>query len=53
MVIIGAGAIGVEFAHIYSSFGTEVTIIESLPRILPTEDSEISLELEKSYKKRK
>ena len=52
LVIIGAGAIGVEFAHIYSSFGTEVTIIESLPRILPTEDSEISLELEKSYKKR-
>ena len=52
LVIIGAGAIGVEFAHIYSSFGTEVTIIESLPRILPIEDSEISLELEKSYKKR-
>ena len=52
LVIIGAGAIGVEFAHIYNTFGTKVTIIESLPRILPVEDKDISQELEKIYLKR-
>ena len=53
MVIIGAGAIGVEFAHFYQTFGTEVTLIEALPNILPIEDNEISTELEKIFKKRK
>ena len=52
-VIIGAGAIGVEFAHFYQTFGTEVTIIEALPNILPVEDEDISTELEKLFKKRK
>ena len=53
LVIIGAGAIGVEFAHFFQTFGTEVTLIEALPNILPIEDNEISLELEKIFKKRK
>ena len=53
LVIIGAGAIGVEFAHFYQTFGTEVTIIEALPNILPVEDEDISTELEKLFKKRK
>ena len=52
MVIIGAGAIGVEFAHFYQTFGTEVTLIDALPNILPIEDDEISTELEKIFKKR-
>jgi dihydrolipoamide dehydrogenase len=53
LAIIGAGAIGVEFAHFYQSFGTEVTLIESLPNILPIEDEAISKELEKLFNKRK
>ena len=53
LVIIGAGAIGVEFAHFYQTFGTEVTIIEALRNILPVEDEDISIELEKLFKKRK
>jgi len=53
LVIIGAGAIGVEFAHFYQTFGTEVTIIEALPNVLPVEDEDISIELEKLFKKRK
>ena len=53
LVIIGAGAIGVEFAHFYQTFGTEVTIIEALSNILPVEDEDISIELEKLFKKRK
>jgi len=52
MVIIGAGAIGVEFAYFYSTFGTEITIVEMLPRIVPNEDEEVSKELRKSFKKR-
>ncbi len=52
MTIIGAGAIGVEFAHIYNTFGTDVTIVESLSNILPVEDEEISVELEKQYNKK-
>jgi dihydrolipoamide dehydrogenase len=52
-VIIGAGAIGVEFATIWSSYGSEVTIVEMLPRILPLEDEEISAELTKALNKRK
>lgn len=52
-IIIGAGAIGVEFATVWNSYGTEVTIVEMLPRIVPTEDEEISAELAKSLKRRK
>lgn len=52
LIIVGAGAVGVEFASIYNSFGTEVTILEALPRVVPVEDEEISAELEKTYKKR-
>lgn len=52
MVIIGSGAIGVEFAYFYSTIGTKVTIVEYMPRILPIEDEEVSAELEKIYKKR-
>ncbi len=51
MVIIGAGAIGVEFAYFYNAFGTEVTLIEMLPNVLPVEDTEVSQVLEKSLKK--
>ena len=51
MVIVGSGAIGVEFAYFYNSMGTKVTIVEFLPRIVPVEDADISKELEKQYKK--
>jgi dihydrolipoamide dehydrogenase len=53
MVIIGAGAIGVEFAYFYNVFGTEVTLIEMLPHILPPEDDEVAKELTRQFKKRK
>ncbi|MEE3302029.1 MAG: dihydrolipoyl dehydrogenase [Candidatus Neomarinimicrobiota bacterium] len=53
LTIIGAGAIGAEFAYFFSSFGTEVTLIEAEDRILPNEDKEISRWLEKAFKKRK
>jgi dihydrolipoamide dehydrogenase len=53
MAIIGAGAVGMEFADIFNAFGTQVTLIEALPRILPLEDAEASDVLTKSYKKRK
>ena len=52
LIIIGAGAVGMEFANIFSAFGTTVTLIEALPRILPFEDAEASDALAKSYKKR-
>ncbi|MFN0050374.1 MAG: dihydrolipoyl dehydrogenase [Cytophagales bacterium] len=51
MVVIGSGAIGVEFAYVYATMGTKVTIVEFLPRIVPVEDEEVSKELEKNYKK--
>jgi dihydrolipoamide dehydrogenase len=51
-VIIGAGAIGVEFATIWSAYGADVTIVEMLPRILPLEDEEVSAELAKQFKRR-
>lgn len=51
VVIIGAGAIGVEFATIWNGYGTEVTIVEMLPRLVPLEDEEIGTELEKAFKK--
>jgi len=52
VVIIGAGAIGLEFATIWSSYGVEVTIVEMLPRIAPLEDEEVSVELTKAFTKR-
>jgi len=51
LVIMGSGAVGVEFASIYRRFGSEVTVIELLPRLVPLEDEAISAELEKSFKK--
>lgn len=51
MVVVGSGAIGVEFAYFYKSIGTEVTIVEYLPNIVPVEDEEISKQLERIYKK--
>ena len=51
LVVVGSGAIGVEFAYFYSTMGTEVTIVEFLPRIVPVEDEEVSKQLEKSFKK--
>jgi dihydrolipoamide dehydrogenase len=51
MIILGSGAVGVEFASIYRRFGAEVTVIELLPRLVPVEDAAVSSELEKSFKK--
>lgn len=51
IVIIGAGAIGVEFAYIFNAFGVKVTIVEMLPNLLPVEDTEVSQALEKSFTK--
>jgi dihydrolipoamide dehydrogenase len=51
LVIMGSGAVGVEFASIYRRFGSDVTIIELLPRLVPLEDEAVSAELEKSFKK--
>jgi dihydrolipoamide dehydrogenase len=51
MIVIGAGAVGVEFASIFSRFGSKVTILEMLPRIVPVEDEEVSKELERYFKK--
>ena len=51
MVVVGSGAIGVEFAYFYNTIGTEVTVVEFLPRVVPVEDEEISKALEKSFKK--
>ena len=52
IIIVGSGAIGVEFAYFFNSIGTKVTIVEYLPRIVPVEDEDISKELEKSFKKK-
>ena len=52
LVVIGAGAVGVEFSSIFSSFGTEVTLVEYLPRVVPVEDEDISKELARQFKKR-
>jgi len=51
MVVVGAGAIGVEFAYFYSSLGTEVTLTEMMPRLVPVEDDDVSKELERQFKK--
>jgi dihydrolipoamide dehydrogenase len=53
MIVVGSGAIGSEFADFYQSIGTEVTLVEFLPRIVPNEDEEVSKQLERSFKKRK
>jgi dihydrolipoamide dehydrogenase len=52
LIVVGAGAVGVEFASIYNSFGSQVTILEALPRVVPVEDEEISTELDKAFKKK-
>jgi dihydrolipoamide dehydrogenase len=51
MVVIGSGAIGMEFAYFYNTMGTNVTVVEFMPRILPVEDEEVSKAMEKTYKK--
>jgi dihydrolipoamide dehydrogenase len=53
MAIVGAGAVGCEFADVFNAFGTQVTLIEVLPAILPLEDAEVSAELARSFRKRK
>jgi dihydrolipoamide dehydrogenase len=52
LVVVGAGAVGMEFASLYRSFGSEVTVLEMLPRVTPIEDEDISAELEKAFRKR-
>jgi dihydrolipoamide dehydrogenase len=52
MVVVGCGAVGVEFASIFRTFGTEVTLLEAMPRLVPLEDEDISPELEKAVKKK-
>ena len=51
MIVVGSGAIGVEFAHFYNAMGTEVTIVEFMPNIVPVEDEDISKQMERSMKK--
>ena len=51
MIVVGSGAIGVEFAYFYNSMGTEVTIVEFMPNVVPVEDEEVSKQLERSFKK--
>jgi dihydrolipoamide dehydrogenase len=51
LVVVGSGAIGVEFAYFYNAIGTEVTVVEFMPNIVPIEDEEVSKQLEKSFKK--
>ncbi len=52
LVIIGAGAVGVEFADVYASYGVQVTLLEALPRILPIEDEEVSAQMTKAFPRR-
>lgn len=51
MIVVGSGAIGVEFAYFYNSMGTDVTVVEFLPNVVPVEDEDVSKQLEKSFKK--
>jgi len=51
LIVVGAGAIGMEFGYFYHTFGTKVTVIEMMPRILPVEDDDVSVAMEKVYKK--
>src|ERR1700735_1521783 len=53
MLIVGAGAVGCEFADVYNAFGTEVTLIDIAPVVLPLEDADVSAELARAFKKRK
>ena len=53
LAVVGAGAVGCEFADVFSAFGSEVTLLEVLPAILPVEDAEVSADLTKAFKKRK
>ncbi|MBN1218853.1 MAG: dihydrolipoyl dehydrogenase [Anaerolineae bacterium] len=53
LIVVGAGAIGMEFAHIFHSYGTDVTVVEMLPAVLPAEDEDISQELEKQFARAK
>jgi dihydrolipoamide dehydrogenase len=53
LIVLGSGAVGVEFASIYSRFGAQTTIVELLPRMMPLEDEEVSKEIEKAFRKRK
>ena len=52
MIVLGAGAVGVEFASIYATYGSKVTLVELLPRLLPVEDASLGVELERAFKKR-
>src|SRR5688572_1151955 len=52
LIVMGSGAVGVEFASVYSRFGTETTLVELLPRLVPLEDEEVSKDLERSFRKR-
>lgn len=52
MIVVGSGAIGVEFAYFYNSLGTKVTIVEFMPRIVPVEDEDVSKELERVFRKK-
>ena len=52
MIVLGAGAVGVEFASIYATFGSKVTVVELLPRLIPLEDESLGAELERAFKKR-
>ena len=51
MIVVGSGAIGIEFAYFYNAMGTEVTVVEYLPNIVPVEDIDVSKQLERSFKK--
>ena len=51
MIVVGSGAIGVEFAHFYNTMGTEVTIVEYMPNVVPVEDIDVSKQFERSFKK--
>ena len=53
LIVVGAGAVGMEFASVFASFGSQVTIVELMPHLLPNEDEEISKEIERAYRKRK
>ena len=53
MIVVGSGAIGVEFAYFYATLGTQVTVVEFMPNIVPVEDEDVSKHLEKSFKKAK
>ncbi|HEX5580323.1 MAG TPA: dihydrolipoyl dehydrogenase [Gemmatimonadaceae bacterium] len=53
MVIVGAGAVGCEFADVFNAFGTQVTLVEVAPALLPLEDADVSAELQKAFRKRK